>query len=319
MLISLIIPVYNVEKYLEETLNSVINQRFSDYEVILVDDGSVDRSGLICDKFAAVHENIKVIHKENGGQSSARNLGIKAAKGEFLAFLDSDDIICDRYYFESVSKKMVTDTDVIHFRYYKYFSPDSISDCGISMSGLDGLEKNDVLHELVKRDAFFCSCWSKCVRRSLIVDNNLYFDENLSCEDMDWYFSVIEKVQHIEVVDKPFVYYRQRPNSVTASFKPESIDGFIYTVEKWEKIFQRIDDPRLKETLLSALAKLYCNLLISFSRHQKELQNQRQRIFNLRHLLKYNLNPRTKKIRLCESVLGIRLTCSLIGILDKIR
>lgn len=319
MLISLIIPVYNAEKYLEETLNSVIGQHFADYEVILVDDGSTDKSGSLCEQFAAVHQNISVLHKKNGGQSSARNLGIRAAKGEFLAFLDSDDMLCDKDSFASLSKRMVGNTDIILFRYYKYYSPGSISDCGISMSGLDGCDKTDVLHELVKRDAFFCSCWSKCVRRSLVIDNNLFFDENLTCEDMDWYFSVVEKAKNIVVIDKPFVYYRQRPNSVTASFKPESIDGFIYTVEKWEKIFQRIDDPRLKETLLSALAKLYCNLLISFSRHQKELQNQRQRIFNLRHLLKYNLNPRTKKIQLCESVLGIRLTCSLIGILDKIR
>lgn len=319
MLISLIIPVYNSEKYLEETLNSVIRQRFSDFEVILVDDGSTDKSGSLCDQFAAVHQNISVLHKKKGGQSSARNLGIRAAKGEFLAFLDSDDLLCDKDSFVSLSKRMVGNTDIILFRYFKYYSPGSISDCGISMSGLDGRDKTDVLNELVKRDAFFCSCWSKCVRRSLVIDNSLFFDENLACEDMDWYFSVVEKAENIVVIDKPFVYYRQRPNSVTASFKPESIDGFIYTVEKWEKILQRIDGPRLKETLLSALAKLYCNLLISFSRHQKELQNQRQRIFNLRHLLKYNLNPRTKRIRLCESVLGIRLTCSLIGILDKIR
>lgn len=319
MLISLIIPVYNSEKYLEETLNSVIRQHFADYEVILVDDGSTDKSGSLCDQFAAVHQNISVLHKKKGGQSSARNLGIRAAKGEFLAFLDSDDLLCDKDSFVSLSKRMVGNTDIILFRYYKYYSPGSISDCGISMSGLDGRDKTDVLNELVKRDAFFCSCWSKCVRRSLVIDNSLFFDENLTCEDMDWYFSVVEKAENIAVIDKPFVYYRQRPNSVTASFKPESIEGFIYTVEKWKKIFQRIDDPRLKETLLSALAKLYCNLLISFSRHQKELQNQRLRIFNLRHLLKYNLNPRTKRIRLCESVLGIQLTCSLIGILDKIR
>ncbi len=319
MLISLIIPVYNAEKYLEETLNSVIAQHFADYEVILVDDGSTDNSGVLCDQFAAVHHNISVLHKKNGGQSSARNLGIRAAKGEFLAFLDSDDLLCDKDAFTSLSKRMVGNTDIVLFRYYKYYSTGSISDCGISMSGLDGRDKTDVLYELVKRDAFFCSCWSKCVRRGLVIDNNLFFDENLTCEDMDWYFSVVEKAKNIAVIDKPFVYYRQRPNSVTASFKSESIDGFIYTVQKWEKIFQEIDDPVLKETILSALAKLYCNLLISFSRHQKELQDQRQRIFNLRHLLKYNLNPRTKKIRLCESVLGIRLTCSLIGILDKIR
>lgn len=319
MLISLIIPVYNAEQYLDETLNSVISQNFSDYEVILIDDGSVDRSGLICDRYSKAYPNIRVIHKANGGQSSARNMGIKAAKGDFLAFLDSDDFICDLDYFKCVSSKIRDDTDVVLFRYYKYYSSESMSDCGISMSGLDNLDKNTMLHELVKRDAFFCSCWSKWVRRSLIVDNRLFFDESLSCEDMDWYFSVIEKVRNIAVVDKPFICYRQRSNSVTSTFSPDNIEDYIYTIEKWENKLKCIDELVLRETLLAALAKLYCNLLISFSRHKNALQSKKKRIYNMHHLLRYHLNPRTKKIWLCKSALGIRLTCLLIGVLDKIQ
>lgn len=319
MLISLIIPVYNVESYLEETLRSVVCQTFSDYEVILVDDGSVDGSGRICDKYAAEYGNFTVLHKENGGQSSARNMGIRAARGEFLAFLDSDDFICDKDYFLQVSEKMTGDTDAVMFRYYKYESPDKIRDCGISMAGLDGLGKHDMLYELVRRDAFFCSCWSKCVRRSLILENNLFFDESLSCEDMDWFLAVVEKIREIAVVDKPFVCYRQRPNSVTSTFRTDSIVGFVDTIEKWEKRLKEQEDERLGEILLSALAKLYCNLLISYTRHRRELKHLEQKIFSFCPLLRYHLNPRARKIWLCESVIGIRGTCFLIGLVDKIR
>ena len=90
--ISIIIPVYNVEKYIERCLESILNQAFNEYEVIIVNDGSTDNSGKICDKYSEINKNINVIHKKNGGVSSARNLGIDVAKGEYIARMDDDDI-----------------------------------------------------------------------------------------------------------------------------------------------------------------------------------------------------------------------------------
>ncbi len=91
--ISIVVPVYNVEKYLDKCIQSILNQTFKDYEILLVDDGSTDKSGIICDDYASKHSNIDVIHKSNGGPSDTRNIGIKAAQGEYLYFLDSDDYI----------------------------------------------------------------------------------------------------------------------------------------------------------------------------------------------------------------------------------
>ena len=98
MKLSIIIPIYNVERYLEETINSVLKQTFTDFELILVDDGSTDNSGKICDKYAQKDSRVKVIHKPNGGVSSARNAGVDNATGEFIGFVDSDDIISEVMY-----------------------------------------------------------------------------------------------------------------------------------------------------------------------------------------------------------------------------
>ena len=102
--VSIIIPVYNIEKYIEECVNSVLVQSYKNFEVILVDDGSKDRSSIICDDLANLDNRIKVIHKKNGGLSSARNAGIKASKGDYIAFIDGDDYWDDRDFLKDVVK-----------------------------------------------------------------------------------------------------------------------------------------------------------------------------------------------------------------------
>ena len=319
MFFSVVIPVYNVEKYLRDCVDSVLSQSFEDFELILVDDGSKDSSGAICDEYAAKDERVKVIHKENGGQSTARNAGIDAASGEFAVFLDSDDLICDNNFFSDVKTAIEENTDVVVFRYCKYYEDKRIDGCGINLSGVFSTNKVDFLRELVKRDAFFCSCWSKCTRMSILKDNGIRFDENLSCEDMDWYYNVVSKASNYKVIDKPFVYYRQRLNSVTSSFKKKSITDYIYTVEVWNGKLNAIEDSEEKSVMLSSLAKLYCNLLIAYSRHAKELKDCKKKIFSFKHLLSYNLNPRVKKISMFAKVFGLGITCTVLNVLRKMR
>ena len=109
--ISIIVPVYNVEKYLEKCVRSILAQTFTDFELILVDDGSPDSSGAMCDQFAEQDQRVKVIHKENGGLSDARNAGIEIATGEYLGFVDSDDYIADDMY-ELLYTNIVKDADL---------------------------------------------------------------------------------------------------------------------------------------------------------------------------------------------------------------
>ena len=179
MFFSVVVPVYNVEKYLKECVDSILSQTFKDFELILVNDGSKDSGPAICDEYAKNDSRVKVIHKENGGQSTARNRGIEEATGEFAVFLDSDDLICDNNFFQDVKNEIEDNTDIVVFRYCKYYG-DRTDECGISLAGLNSDNKAEFLRDLVKRDAFFCSCWSKCTRMSILKENNIIFDTSLS-------------------------------------------------------------------------------------------------------------------------------------------
>lgn len=318
MFFSVIVPVYNVEKYLKECVDSILSQTFKDFELILVNDGSKDSSPAICDEYAEKDSRVKVIHKENGGQSTARNMGIEKATGEFAVFLDSDDLIADSNFFEDVKNTIEENTDIVLFRYCKYYG-DRTDDCGINLADLNTDDKADLLRELVKRDAFFCSCWSKCTRMSILKENNIIFDTSLSCEDMDWYYNVVSKAKNFKVIDKPYIHYRQRENSVTSSFKKKSITDYIFTINKWSEEHKKIADEKEREVMLSSLAKLYCNLLIAYSRHTKELKDCKKEIFSFKWLLAYDLNPRTKIISKFSKMFGLGITCTLLKILEKVR
>ena len=316
MYFSIIVPVYNVEKYLRECIDSILCQTFTDFELILVDDGSKDESGKICDQYAEKDNRIKVIHKENGGQSTARNCGVEESSGKYIVFLDSDDFISEDTFLQEIKDKSA-DNDVVVYGYRKYYDDNRVKE--VPQPTVTTTEKNEFSRQLVVGDAFYCSCWSKSIKASLLKDNNIIFDESLRCEDMDWYYSVVLVAEKFSFIDKPFVNYRQRENSVTSAFNRKSITDFIITIDKWYSKFNNIDDEHFRTTMLSSLAKLYCNLIISYSRNAKMLKAEKKQIFSFKPLLKYNLNPRTRMIGKCSKIFGLNITCKLLRIIDKIR
>lgn len=320
MLFSVIIPVYNVEQYLDECINSVLGQTFTDYEVILVNDGSSDSSPNICDRYAALDSRIRVFHKPNGGQSSARNLGIKHASGKYLLFIDSDDFFSGKDCFRNIAQNLASSPDILVYGYHKYYSDTNRDGCGINLSGLKGLDKLELIKILIKRDSFFCSCWSKVVKRELITENNVSFDENLRCEDMDWYFNVLKYSNSIEVLDLSVINYRQRVGSVTSGgFKLKTLTDYLQTINLWRSDFEARPSAYERTTMLNALAKLYCNLLISYSSHKDKAKELKEAIFKHKTLLKYDLNPRTKKFKRVTSVIGIDLFTSLLFMFIKFK
>ena len=319
MLFSVIVPVYNVEKYLKECVDSILSQTFTDFELLLVNDGSKDSSGVICEEYEQKDNRVKVIHKANGGQSTARNCGLEQAQGEYVIFLDSDDFFTTTEFFADLQKMTAEERDVIIFRYYKYYGENRQKDCNISLKDIAFENKGELIASLVKRDAFFCSCWSKCVSLRLLKENGIKFDENLHCEDMDWYYSVVEKANRFALIDKPYVNYRQRENSVTSTLNVKFFEDNIVTIKRWWERFDAKEEGLEKEALLSSLAKLYCNLLISYLRNRKELKAYKKEIMSCKALLKYSMNPRTKAIYSFARIFGVNLACVALGILDKMR
>lgn len=224
---SIIIPIYNVEKYLEECIQSILRQTFKEYEIILVDDGSTDRSSQICDNYVQKEEKISVIHKKNGGAASARNAGIKAAIGDFLVFIDSDDYFADNYFLQSVyhvleeGAAQKKDIDVIVYGSIKYWEDNRHIIPQKRYEGLakiNSLSRAEALNCMVEENRFAVSANLHAVRRSFITERQIYFDETLqNAEDIEWTFHLMSKCPHIYGMNSLPYRYRVRKNSLCTS------------------------------------------------------------------------------------------------------
>lgn len=230
--ISVIVPVYNVAPWLKECLDSVLNQTFRDMEIIIVDDGSTDSSPEIIKEYAEKDDRVIAIRKENGGLGSARNVGLKIAKGEYIAFVDSDDKIHPEAYTKLYEKAKKYDCDIV-FCQTAYL--DNLTGNIIEEKNQTALplfekyrDKTDLitLDQLDPFDIFsydsFVVAWNKIIKRSLIEKTNAHFPEGLIFEDMPFYFNTLLNAHNLAVVWERLVYYRiNRKNSITSSRKKE--------------------------------------------------------------------------------------------------
>ncbi len=323
MVFSVIIPVYNVEKYLAECVDSVLGQTFTDFELILVDDGSKDASGALCDAYAAKDPRVKVIHKENGGLSDARNVGTAAAAGDYIVYIDSDDYLMDTDFLEAIYEKAKDGTDIVCYKFRKYFEDTKeFSENGFAFPELERyVTLAERINYLVKTDSFYCSAWSKAIKLSLLRDNDITFEKGLLGEDQEWYYHVLLKAASIDGIDKDYIAYRQRSNSITSSWKMKNLTDCIYVVDKWQKqIAQSEIDADYKMALLNSVAKLYCNLLIGYTTFDdKQKKTQYGKIKEMAFLFRYNLNPRVATFSKIYKLVGFDLMMLALKILCKVR
>lgn len=228
-LISVIIPVYNVEKYLEKCLDSVINQTYKNIEIILVDDGSTDNSGVICDEYKEKYKGITVIHKKNEGVAKARNTGKEYVRGEYFCFIDSDDFITENYIqvLFDLAEKYGADIACCG---YKYIWPDGKEKRTICADKPDSYEYSDkginvICGMLHGKSMFLPSCCCKIFRTSTAGD--FAFPEFLIGEDflasMDYY----AKAEKVAYINMPMYCYLQNDDSAMHSVNPEKIYNMI--------------------------------------------------------------------------------------------
>lgn len=235
-MVSIIVPVYNAARYIEGCVNSIVHQTYSDVEIILVDDGSTDGSGKVCDRLAQDDERIVVIHKENGGAASARNVGLDVAQGEFIAFVDADD-----YVESSMCEEMIAEMSEPRV---------SIVCCGITLTDIKGNDKVMASNEkiVLSNEEALCdffkrkgnikpSACNKLYRSSLLKNHNLRFNEESFHEDteiMPYYLDASDKVV---VLNKAFYHYVKRENSKTTN-RCFSLKGyhFLQSFKECEKM-----------------------------------------------------------------------------------
>lgn len=220
-LISVIIPVYNVAEYLDQCLESVCAQTYRNLEIILIDDGSTDGSGGLCDKWASRDKRIKVIHKENGGVSSARNEGLKAASGSLIGFVDSDDWIEPEMYEKLVRSlldsdgKRSTDAAISGFFDYPYGMEKAIPR---GTGRVDPCGFEEAVIQILSRDGYYCTLWNKLFRRTSILRNNepIFFDRDISFgEDEVWLMQVLKNCGRVIFLPEPLYHWRKREGSAT--------------------------------------------------------------------------------------------------------
>ena len=300
MFFSVILPVYNVEKYLAECMESILKQTFEDYEVILVNDGSKDKSGNLCDEYAKRDERVRVIHKANGGASDTRNVGLENARGEYIVYVDSDDYITsDNFLAELAEEIQKSGSDIVLYKFSKlYDETGKIDKCEFSLDFVQG-DTDSMLVELVRRDAYYGMAWIKAFKRTLATDNGVIFDVTLVCEDMDWYFKLVMNAKTITAIDKSYIAYRQRSGSTTSTVKLRNLEDFVLTLEKWSGEIKNADiSDDKRKALNGALAKYYSNMLVVYARlKDKKKKEYKKRIKALSFLLNYGLSTRPLQIK----------------------
>ncbi len=224
MFLSIIVPVYNVKAYLERCVASLLDQDLdrTDYEIILVDDGSTDGSGILCDELSARESNIRVIHKENGGLSSARNAGIAVADGDYIQFVDSDDYLEPKV-LESLHRQIKEhNLDILRYNYQnvkesgEIFEPNKVSKPFVDYSS----EVCDGAAFLAERLGFACYAWQFVVRAELLRDEGSLFTEGIYFEDVDWTPRLL--LQADRVSSTPLIVYNYlfRTGSITRTPDP---------------------------------------------------------------------------------------------------
>lgn len=218
-MVSVIVPVYNVKDYLRACVESVLQSSYHDLEVILIDDGSTDGSGTICDEFASRDERIRVIHKQNGGVSSARNMGLDSATGEYVSFVDGDDVIHPQMIEILVNAIKQGDNDFSMCYVKRVDKESAIETAPVSVvqSDLKLLSRQDYVDGLYHSSYIqliqYCMISNKLYHRDLVESD--YFSELRSGEDTEWIHRVCLKMKRAILVEKELYYYIQRSTSVT--------------------------------------------------------------------------------------------------------
>ena len=215
-LLSVIIPVYNIEKYLSECINSVINQTYKNIEIICVNDGSTDSSPQILKNFKNIDKRIVLIEKANAGLASARNTGIEYANGDYIAFLDSDDWL-ELDFYEKLIKRLEQDNSDIAIGETYYIFPDRIAKNDWVNRYNFKSNKNFIESVIEKQNIIYaCACWNKVYKSELIKKNNLIFPDGLFIEDVPFTFQTTIYAKRISLVRGAILNYRRTNESIMA-------------------------------------------------------------------------------------------------------
>lgn len=318
---SIIIPIYNTEKELERCVYSVSNQTFRDLELILVDDGSKDNSGAICDSLAEEDDRIIVIHQQNAGSSEARNAGIRASHGEYLIFVDSDDLWDDRRGLEGIAKTISEhpDVDVVCFGVRIFNEKGAfVKERKPTLPVETGTEKVDVIRHLVYSNGFFSASYVKALRREFIINQDLFFVKGLLSEDIEWSARILVGCRNIAIYPNTFYKRIQRKEgSLTSSIGKNNITDILGSIEKGVCFAkEKAENTTFRALYYEYWAYQYAMLLgLAYKiRKDEEYPIVLQRLKKLKWLLKYDHVNKVAAVRRLTTLLGVSNTIRVLSI-----
>lgn len=251
-IISVIVPVYKAEKYLHKCVDSLLEQTFTDFEILLVDDGSPDKSGEICDEYAEKDSRIRVFHKENGGVSSARNLALDNAKGEFVMFLDSDDWldnVCLDVCINTINDNVL---DVLQFGFMYVYDTYQVSKVKRYSSILDG-------NAFVNSNSFNICAGGGIYKKKIVDNHNIRFvTELIMAEDQVFVYNVLKYSQRCMYIGEPLYYYYQNSN---AGFRRKKTSDMIKSC--YHLILMANDWPASKKSIDTMVVSFLIKIILN--------------------------------------------------------
>ncbi|MDE7444486.1 MAG: glycosyltransferase family 2 protein [Lachnospiraceae bacterium] len=338
MLLSVVIPVYNIEEYIKECIDSVLCQNFSDYEIILIDDGSTDDSGKICDEYAREHECIHVIHQKNQGQGKARNQGIRISKGDYIIFIDGDDYLYCKDNFRNLAhciQKKGDGPDIVAYHGVSVFSDGNkkiynksyMNDFHSDDAG-EGYTAEKFLAEHLKgKSMFFWFPWFYAYDRRMFASQELQFPEGRKYEDLYLTWRILLKAERIEVMsDIVYVYRRNRKNSTSEVTSYQNLSDFLWAIEEnIRDAEQKLPDGELKSLLLNDFARQYhslCTLATFLPKEEKK--EMMEELKSNKKYIDYATGGKYAFIRKAEKIFGfenvfriLHLRCIWLRYRDK--
>ncbi len=249
--VSVVVPIYNVEKYIKKCLDSLVNQTLQEIQIILVNDGSTDESGNIAKEYASKYTNkIIYLEKENGGLSDARNFGMRYTEGEYIAFLDSDDYVENTMYEEMYNKALQENSDYV--------------ECDFLWEYPDKVKKDKRIPYSNKKEMLTnvrVVAWNKLIKREILEKNNISFPKGLRYEDIEFTYKLIPYLNKVSYVDKEFVHYVQRNNSIANVQNERTAE--VFTI--FDNIIKYYQEKNFYEEYKEELEYSYSRILLCSS------------------------------------------------------
>lgn len=314
MKLSIVIPVYNVKQYLPSCVHSVLAQTYQDLQVILVNDGSTDSSGVLCDQLAQQDSRIQVVHKTNGGLSDARNAGLRVATGEYVAFLDSDDV----YLFNDGLKQLMAlahaeQPDVLLFQAVDVYLNHQSVRKAYDEAWIAAHSGMEVFHQLVRTQSFNMSACFQLVRRNLLEQHQIYFEKGLLSEDVDWSLRLWRHVSKVRAINLPLYGYQHREGSISTTYTIRNLRSYEHIFAKFVQLYkERVVEAAAElywQTVMGYLAQMYTNCLYNYG--QLTIQERKDNYYILRDyasLLNHSISIKSHRVVKLKRWIGLRLT-----------